>query len=83
MFPILYSIHYIYTLYYYKVHVRVYDIWNPEKDQSYGWASDGEFYNFINWTKLRANVQKIEVQFRDVREDKHAQIAELEIYYCD
>ena len=56
---------------------------SPEKDQPYGWASDGEFYNFITWTKLRANVQKVEVQFRDDRPDQYAQIAELEIYYCD
>ena len=56
---------------------------NPEKDQPYGWASDGDAYSFINWTKLRANVHKVEVQFRDDRSEQHAQIAELEIYYCE
>ena len=55
-------------------------MWNPEQDQTYGWAKDGEDYDFITWTAPKAHVQKVEIQFRD---DQHAQIADLEIYYCD
>ena len=55
-------------------------MWNPEQDETYGWAEDGEDYDFITWTAPKAHVQKVEIQFRD---DQYAQIADLEIYYCD
>ena len=53
------------------------------KDEPYGWASDGADYEYITWTKPMAHVQKVEVQFRDNQGGQHAQIADLEIYYCD
>ena len=53
------------------------------KDQPYGWASDGEDNDYITWTAPMAYVQKVEIQFRDNRGGQHAQIADLEIYYCD
>ena len=58
-----------------------YEILN--KDEPYGWASDGADYDYITWATPRADVQKVEVQFRDDRSDQHAQIADLKIYYCN
>ena len=57
-------------------------MWNPEQDETYGWAEDGEDYDFITWAKPKAHVQKVELMFKKV-DDQRAQIADLEIYYCD
>ena len=55
----------------------------PKKDAHYGWSTDGPNHDYITWETPRADVQKVEIQFRDDRNDMHAQIADLQIYYCD
>ena len=39
--------------------------------------------DFITWSKSQANVQNVQLQFRDIRDHKHAQISDLKISYCD
>ena len=44
---------------------------DPEKDNK-----------FITWANSKADVQKIELKFRELTADRNAQIADLKINYC-
>ena len=44
---------------------------DPEKDSM-----------FITWANSKADVQKVELVFKELTADRNAQIADLEINYC-
>ena len=49
------------------------------KDTLTGWSTEDPKNNLITWTTFKADVKKIELQFRN---DENAQMADLKINYC-
>ena len=52
------------------------------KDSKYGWSNDDPDNDSITWENSKADVQKVELQFREKGDSKYAQIADLKINYC-
>ena len=49
------------------------------KDTLTGWATDDPRNDLISWATPKADVKKIELQFRN---NENAQMADLKIKYC-
>jgi len=55
-------------------------IYNLNKDAETGWTYDDPNKDLITWENARADVKKVQLEFRD---NKAAQIADLKIDYCN